>query len=511
MLASRGEYGRSFVYHRAAAECRPDAKYLYHSGSAALAAGRTDDAAWYLDKAVSLEPCDPQAWRKRGDMQLHGLVRPEEALRSYIRAIHLAPDDLDSYQSAGRCVLNGDGPAAAIARLRKALPPGLDSLRAESGVALALPGEGCFEEAVPIMLDVLRRSPDDRSHLNQTLMRALADVYTGLRDWRSAQHWYERAIAAGNDPAARTAYVLYWSRLGDFERARRFYRSDIEGEESIHGWRPAARLWQGQNIPGKILRLVAGDIYYGDALHYARFAHFVKEAGARVILESPRRIRSLLRTIDGVDTVVAPRDPVPPLDYESLAFWMFYALRIPVDRMIGRCPYLQAPAELRGAWRQRIKAISGINVGIAWSGSQYRIRDRFGRRSMRLEDLRPLALVPGITIYSLQCGAGRTELLESNPAFPAVDLAPDFPNTAAAIEALDLVITIDTSIAHLAGALGKRTFLMLPYDACFRWMVDRDDTPWYPATRLFRQTKPGDWSGVVASVVNALNPRAPRR
>src|SRR5207248_2304220 len=99
---------------------------------------------------------------------------------------------------------------------------------------------------------------------------------------------------------------------------------------------------------------------------------------------------------------------------------------------------------------------------------------------MPLEELRPLTAVPGITFYSLQCGAARRELTTADPPFPALDLAPDFPNTAAAIEALDLVVTIDTSVAHLAGALGKPTYVMLPYDACFRWMLNREDTPWYP-------------------------------
>jgi hypothetical protein len=123
---------------------------------------------------------------------------------------------------------------------------------------------------------------------------------------------------------------------------------------------------------------------------------------------------------------------------------------------------------------------------------------------MALEDLRILASIPRVTLYSLQCGEGRAELWNANPPFPAIDLAPDFPNTAAAIEALDLVVTIDTSIAHLAGALGKRTFLMLPYNASFQWMVNREDTAWYPAMRLFRQARPGVWSDVVNAVARTL-------
>jgi hypothetical protein len=375
----------------------------------------------------------------------------------------------------------------------------LYSLHADRGLALAFADAGYYEDAVPILCGILRRQPDD-----QTSMRVLAELYTGLRDWHAAQSWYERAITAGDDPMAALGYVLHWSRLGDFERARQFYHSRTWGAAFDRFLRPAARRWQGQDIRGKTLRLIAGDIYFGDALQYGRFARAAKDAGAKVILQAPKRLRSLLRTIEGVDSVMAPHDPVPAADYETSAFWMLYALTIPVSDMIGRQPYLRAPAALRTEWEKRITPTSGINAGIAWRGSPYRIRDRFGSRSMRLEELRGLAVIPGLTIYSLQYGPGRTELLNADPPFPAIDLAPDFPNTAAAIEALDLIVTVDTSIAHLAGALGKRTFLMLPYDACFRWMVNRDDTPWYPSVRLFRQTKPGDWSDVVTAVARAL-------
>jgi hypothetical protein len=124
---------------------------------------------------------------------------------------------------------------------------------------------------------------------------------------------------------------------------------------------------------------------------------------------------------------------------------------------------------------------------------------------MPLEELRPLTRIPGVNVYSLQRGPGHEELSEAIPPFPAIDLAPDFQNAAAVISEVDLVVTIDTSIAHLAGALGKLTYVMLPYDACFRWMMDRADTPWYPTMRLFRQTEPGEWSDVVRAVVDAVS------
>jgi tetratricopeptide (TPR) repeat protein len=504
MLAERGEYRRSFVCHRAASASRTgDAKYLYHSGSTALTLGRASEAAWYLDKALRVDPGHSGAWQARGQVYIDHFKLPDEALRCYLKAIELEPNDPGNYQSAARCVLNGHGHAAALARLRAAMPPGTDPLNADHGLALGLISAGCYEDAVPILLAILRQRSGD-----QVSMRALAEVSTGLHDWRGALSWYERAIAAGNDTLAVIGCVIHWSRLGDFERARKLYRSHELGAPTRSLTGPVVRQWQGQDIRGNTLRLIGGDRYFGDPLQYARFAREAKEAGATVILQGPRRLLPLLRTAEGVDVAVAPHDPTPALDYEAVAFWLLWELSVPAAEMMGRGRYLHASADLWGHWMKRIAPTSGINVGIVWRGSQNLVHDRFRNRSMRVEELRPLAAIPGVTLYSLQCGEGRTELSETNPPFPAIDLAPDFPNTAAAIEALDLVVTVDTSIAHLAGALGKCTFLMLPYNPCFRWMVNRDDTPWYPATRLFRQTKPGEWSDVVTAVARALELRA---
>ncbi|SPF43687.1 hypothetical protein SBA4_3090006 [Candidatus Sulfopaludibacter sp. SbA4] len=507
MLAERGEYRRSFICHRAAAAIGPDdVKVLYDCGTAAIALGRAADAAWYLDKALSIDPNHTEAWQARGQLQLDHFNQPDEALRSFVKAIGLAPQDPGNYRSAARCLLTGHGAGAALTRLRDAMPAGVDPLHADRGFASALVEAGCYEDAVPILHGILREQPDD-----QASMRVLAEVSTGLRDWHGAQTWYERAIAAGNDTLTAVGYALHWSRLGDFERARQLYRSNGLGApcESLLG--PAVRRWQGQDIRGKTLRLIGGDRYFGDPLQYVRFARVSKELGANVILQAPKRLLSLLRTVDGVDLAVAPHDPIPALDYEVVAFWLLWELSVPVEEMIGKGPYLQAPAGLRAQWRKRIAPTRGVNVGIVWRGSPQLLRDRYRYRSMPVEELRPLARIPGVTLYSLQCGPGRTELLDADPPFPAIDLAPDFPNTAAAMEALDLVVTVDTSIAHLAGALGKRTFLMLPYNPCFRWMVNRDDTPWYPATRLFRQTRPGEWRDVVAAVARALEPGALQR
>ncbi len=501
-LAARGEYRRSYVCHRAAANNQPDnAAFLYDAGNAAAAVGRVDEAARLLDCSLVIDPRRADVWRKRGDLCLEDCDEADKALSCYLRAIELAPADPENHKAAARCLLNGQSPASeSIARLRKMMPAGIDLTMAQRGVALACADTGDYEVAVPILNDLVREFPEDT-----TSMRVLAELYTGMHDFTAAQSWYERALAGEPDRFAAVGYVLHWSRLGDFERARRFYRSDMQGPAFESLLLPVKRRWQGQSLKGKTLRLIVGDIYFGDALQFARFARLAKESGAaRVILEAPKRLRSLLRTMDDVDGVIAPHDPVPPTDYEAQAFWTLFILPTAFTDMVGAVPYLEVPTDLKAEWRDRIPRGPALNIGIVWRGSPYRIRDRFGSRSMRLEDLRPLTTLPNVTLFSLQCGEGRNELLNANPPFPAIDLAPDFPNTAAAIEALDLVVTVDTSIVHLAGALGKRALVMLPYDACFRWMVDREDTPWYPSIRLFRQSKPGEWSDVVTAVRRAL-------
>lgn len=500
MLGLRGEHLRSFVFHRAAAERHPgNAKYLFSCGSAALTLARAAEAEKYIDQSLAIDAGNPVAWRIRGDLYLEHFNRPDDAFRSYLRAIELAPQEPGSYQCAARCARLGLGTGDAMVRLRGELPASADPIHMEQGMAAALADEGQYEEAIHILHGVLRQRPDD-----QTSLLMLARFYTVLRNFDAAGTCYARASAAGTNPHATIGYIMHWWRMGDFERARKIFRSNMLDPlyEGIFG-RPERR-WEGQSLRDKTLRLDVGATYFGDAVQFARFASVAKDAGARVILQCPKKIRSLLETIDGVDKAIAAFERVPDFDYEVSTVWDLLRLPAPIETTIRGTPYLRAPAHLREEWRKRIPLGAGKNVGIVWRGSGGRSRDPYGNRSIRLEDLRQLAEVPGVALYSLQAEPGRSEMRHAQPAFPAMDVASDFPNVAAAIEALDVVVTIDTSIAHLAGALGKRTFVMLPYDAYFLWLVGREDTPWYTGTRLFRQAEPGNWPDVIKAVGREL-------
>jgi cytochrome c-type biogenesis protein CcmH/NrfG len=501
-LTERGEYQRALVFLRGASKRSPrNAEYLHHLASALLGCGKEEEAVWWLERAVQLDPVRLESWQLLGATYLDRLSRPEDAFRAYRHALQLAPHDILIYQSAARCRLNGRDPQAAIARMCELLPSA-DALQIRRGTGRALIETGRYEEAVAMFHDILVEFSNDAESL-----RALAQLSTGMHDMQAASQYFERALSAdGNDREILSAYLMHWTRLGDMERARHFYhtRRICELPLNVFGAHPGARYWEGQDIRGKTLRLFSGDLYFGDAFQFVRFAQVAKQAGAKVIVLGPKPIRTLLRTVPGVDLVVARHDPAPPFEYYSAFFWLLFALQVPVEEMMGRAPYLHAAPDLRMDWRNRIRRKPGFNIGIVWHGSAYHRWNRYACRSMPLEQLRPLAAIPGVTLYSLQCGPGRTELTMADPPFPAIDLAPDFPNTAALIEELDLVVTIDTSIAHLAGALGKLTYVMLPYEACFRWMLDRDDTPWYENMRLFRQTEPGHWPDVVAGVGEAV-------
>jgi tetratricopeptide (TPR) repeat protein len=499
-LTERGEYERSAVVLRAAVERSPHkAIYLHHLSNALLACGNAEEAAWRLERALEIDS-RAEFWQALGAVYLDHLNRRDDAFHCFCRAIQLAPKDPLNYRSAARCWLNGAEPKSVNTRLRTLLPPDTDLLQTRRGVAGALQESGRYEEALAVFHDIVCQYRDDSASLC-----SMAQLYSGMHDLQSAEQYFEQALlAGGKDREILVGYLLHWARLGDLGRARHFYRSRMRDLPVHFENHRSADIWEGQDIRGKTVRFIAGDIYFGDALQFIRFARVAKEAGANVIIQGPKRIRHLLWTAPGVDLVVAPRDPVPPFEYQGAVFWLLFSLQAPVEEMLGRSRYLQAPKELRTEWRNRLRRTPGFNVGVVWHGSAYNRLNRYACRSMPLEDLRPLAAIPGLNLYSLQVGPGREQLTAADPPFPAIDLAPDFPNAAAAIEELDLVVTIDTSIAHLAGALGKLTYVMLPYDACFRWMLDRDDTPWYPNMRLFRQAKPGHWPEVVAAVCDAV-------
>jgi hypothetical protein len=234
----------------------------------------------------------------------------------------------------------------------------------------------------------------------------------------------------------------------------------------------------------------------------------VQERGGSVIVECQPPLARLLTSCAGIDRVVAREEPLPDFEVHAPLLSLPGIFHTTLDNVPGDVPYLFAPDESIARWRGVLSGAEGFKVGIAWQGNPEHRQDHF--RSIQLERFAVLADVPQVKLYSLQLGAGRQRLAELAGRVPITDLAEnliDFQETAAAVMNLDLVIACDSALAHLAGALGVPVWVAIPSAPDWRWLVDRDDSPWYPTMRLFRQTRPGDWESVFTRLASELQQR----
>jgi hypothetical protein len=265
--------------------------------------------------------------------------------------------------------------------------------------------------------------------------------------------------------------------------------------------------WNHEPLSRKTILLYA-EQGLGDVLQFIRYAPLVKALGARVIVECPKPLARLLTTCPGVDQTIPPGDEPPPFDFHAPLLSLPRLFNTSVATIPSRVPYLSANAELVAYWREKLKTLRGLRVAINWRG-------RSGQGFFRLRDI-PLnhfvSLAPlPISLVSLQQGATPQELAEVNARLPIFHPGDDFDqshgsfmDTAAIMQNVDLVISSDTSLPHLAGALGVTTWIALPFVAGWQWMRERTDSPWYPSVRLFRQKSPEEWSGVFCEIRAAL-------
>ena len=263
--------------------------------------------------------------------------------------------------------------------------------------------------------------------------------------------------------------------------------------------------WRGEALEGRTILLYA-EQGLGDTLQFLRYVPLVAARGGRVVLEVQPSLMPLMAGVDGPQQVIARDDPLPPFNLECPLMSLPRAFGTVVNEMPADIPYLRADAARVAHWRGRLAAGEGLRVGLVWAGNPRFPGD--DQRSPRLAGLRGLLDVPGCRFYGLQMGPGRADLVDAVMPDGFTDLAPeiaDFADTAAIMANLDLVVSSCTGPAHLAGALGVPLWLALPFSADWRWMTGRDDSPWYPTARLFRQPTPGDWNSVAGRMAAELS------
>ena len=290
---------------------------------------------------------------------------------------------------------------------------------------------------------------------------------------------------------------------GDFERGWTEYEWRREA--------PAAKLtgrhfpqprWLGEDISGKTI-LLHSEQGLGDSIQFCRYVPLVAARGARVLVEVERPLCELMKGLAGTAQVIAKGEPLPNFDIQCPLPSLPLAFKTRLETIPSTAPYLRVPRQALEHWSGLLGPKRRLRIGLAWAGNAKHVRDR--ERSMRLRDLLPLLDIEA-SFVSLQkeLRSGETEMLESCDMLQFGKDLGDFSDTAALISQLDLVISVDTSVAHLAGALGKPVWILLTRAPDWRWLLNREDSPWYPAARLFRQSDSREWSSVVAQVRDAL-------
>jgi tetratricopeptide (TPR) repeat protein len=429
---------------------------------------RHDDALTAFDRALALNPRSPEFLSNRGNA-LWQLQRPGEALTSFEAALLLKPDAAEIHNNRGNALLDLNQPSEALVSFDRALALKRDYAEALVNRANALRDLNRSPEAIASCDAALALDPDmAEAHWNKGLEQLL------LGDFEHG--WAE--------------YEWRWKRAG--------YSSTILAPRDF-----GVPRWRGEEIGGKTILLHA-EQGFGDTIQFVRYAPMLAARGAKIVLEVPDSLMPLLSDIGGVAAMIARGGPHPPIDLHCPLMSLPLAFGTTLATIPAFLPYLRAPAARVETRRTRLPANGKLRVGLVWSGKPTHRNDH--NRSLALERLAPLLALPDIEFVSLQreVREADTAALEKSALLrPDLDRA-DFADTAAIIETLDLVIAVDTAVAHLAGAMVKPTWLLLPFCPDWRWMLERNDSPWYPGARLFRQPRIGDWDSVIGRVAEGL-------
>ncbi|MBO9537979.1 tetratricopeptide repeat protein [Herbaspirillum sp.] len=476
--------------------------------------GRRRDALADCDKAVALAPDNADAWFQRGNC-MHDEFRFREAQESYKRAVALRPDFIEALFNLGNAHKDFYRFDDALDAYDRAIAAAPDFQQAHANRGYALfrlhrPQEAL--QAYDRALELDDTSPD--------LWFNRASTLEELRRFDEAKESYRRAQMLNPDTnSAQWNEALMQLRQGDFRNGWQQYEARWETRQMRDLRRNFRQpLWLGkESLQGKTILLHA-EQGFGDTLQFARYVPVVAAKGAKVILEVQPELAQLMRNLPGVSEVVTGMTALSRnFDFHCPLMSLPLACATFSEEEIPRAPYLSVDAAQWSAWYQRLPQNRALRVGLAWSGSTASTDPSAvaidAMRSLPFQELAPIVELArsqgGVEFVSLQVGYAAVAQLQAHPLRDHVhDFSAhltDFSETAALVANLDLVISVDTSVCHLAGALGKPVWLLNRFNGCWRWQVDRTDTPWYQNFTIFRQDTQGDWSGVVAQMREALS------
>jgi tetratricopeptide (TPR) repeat protein len=480
-------------------------------GNSLLASGKNDEAVAHYERAMALKPHYVEAMVNLGiALSLAGKNALSQqwlgcAQGLFETALKADPNNTAVMNNLGNILRQQGKAEEAVVRYREALRLRPDYAEALTNLALSLRDLRRLDEAIECAREALRLKPDS------------ADVRINLGVFLQEKGLHKEADALFTEALQRkpSSIDAAWNKslsllaLGHYKEGWRLHETGL-GILHMRGPYVPERRWNGEDLTGKRL-LIRCEQGLGDNLQFIRYAELCKARGAYVIVSCPAVLQRLFSNCPFIDELpenISEKD----FDFHIPIMSLPYAFETELDTIPASAPYIRASKAARARWAGKISDTVPFKVGLVWAGNP---REKMiaahlidGRRSMDLETLRPLFDVKNTAFYSLQMGAKADQIEHCGLKERLTDFTGDirdFEDTAAIVEHLDLVISVDTSVAHLAGAQGKPVWVLSRFDACWRWLQNRPDSPWYPTARIFGQKTPGDWASVVENVKAALD------
>ncbi|WP_240324648.1 tetratricopeptide repeat protein [Trinickia diaoshuihuensis] len=454
------------------------------------------------DRLLELNRKHGGAWLGRGNALL-GLGRHDEAVLAYDEALSISPNDVDAIRNRAAALRNGGRMEEALAGYDRALALSPDDPQLLFNRGVVLQQLGRFEEADRAyeLAALVPAQSAEALHTQAVALQQRGEHEAALLRYAFARERFP------NNGAVRRSEAFCRLLVGDFETGWRQHEDRWMAPDLHLRRRHADRpLWLGvEPLAGKTIMLHA-EQGFGDTIQFCRYVPLVLARGASVVMEVPRPLVPLLASLEGVSRIVAEGDATPAFDVQCPLMSLPYAFRTTLETIPAEIPYLKADARRRESWARRLQEAAPTRrprIGLAWSGNPRHNNDE--NRSLRFAALAPL-LGLDATFVQLQPQVRQADeqAVRTSGIVSFRDTLADFADTAALTEHLDLIVSVDTSVAHLAGALGRPAWVLLPFAPDWRWLLEREDSPWYPSARLFRQQRSGDWATVIERVVAAL-------
>ena len=475
---------------------------------------------------------------------LYALKKYPEALEMYKKTISLKSDHYQAYAQLGRLMNDLDRPYTAITLLKKSLSLQPNDPKTRLALAQTYKNQKHFDEAIETLIEGLARKPyhimltvelatvysllnqldksltvyqefDQQIPNNPTILYNSAFVLKQMEKLDEAILFLNKVLETGqyHDEALFERGLIYLA-MGDFKQGWQGYewRYNRFLPGSIRTYTQPR--WDGSDLHGKTI-LIHAEQGFGDTFQFIRYAKLIKEKNGIVIAVVQDPLVTLIQRCPYIDQVVSIDETPPYCDVQAPIMALPYILQTRIDTIPNECPYLTADEKLVDYWKKQLSADKNFKIGICWQPKNKHatpaLQETVTRKSVHVRQFEPLSAIPGVTLYSLQKTTGTDQLENLPSSMQVISFDNDFDqsngrfmDSAALIKNLDLIITVDTSVCHLAAGLGVPTWVLLPKLADWRWMMNRTDSPWYPTMRLFRQPTAGDWESVIKEVVEEL-------